>query len=86
MALRKGVTVPKRFIQKGRIQDFQIEGGGGAYIPREKRGSPWRAESRACLKALEAIIIYRVSQLKRNTFQWFIALRLEGEYLCIWYG
>ena len=30
----------------------------------------------------------RVSQLKRNTFQWFIVLRLEGKYLCIklWYG
>ena len=26
--------------------------------------------------------IYRVSQLKRNTFQWFIVLRLEGKYLC----
>ena len=28
----------------------------------------------------------RVSQLKRNTFQWFIVLRLEGKYLYIWYG
>ena len=28
-------------------------------------------------------LLYRVSQLKRNTFQWFIVLRLEGKYLCI---
>ena len=32
------------------------------------------------------VVFYRVSQLKRNTFQWFIVLRLEGKYLCIWYG
>ena len=29
-------------------------------------------------------VIYRVSQLKCNTFQWFIVLRLEGKYLCIY--
>ena len=23
--------------------------------------------------------LYRVSQLKRNTFQWFIVIRLEGK-------
>ena len=30
-------------------------------------------------------LIYRVSQLKRNTYQWFIVLRLEGKYLCTVY-
>ena len=45
---------------QGRIQDFQIEGGTkyvpAVYILSHEAQSPFRCGSRACLKALEALL------------------------------
>ena len=63
---------------------------GGSWVPLSKSSAWFVAGVRVhfvpeSFSAERSARLYRVSQLKRNTFQWFIVLRLEGKYM-IWCG